>query len=110
MTHRSEESERGFTARDAETETAGNAPPTTDFATFVLSLAASALHHMGIDAGATGTGEIEKNLPLARQSIDTLAMLEEKTRGNLEEEESELLGSILYELRMHIVQIERGGA
>jgi len=110
MTHRSEESERGFTARETEAPTAGDAAPAIDFSTFVLSLAASALHHMGVDEGPAGVGEIEKSLPLARQSIDTLAMLEEKTRGNLDEEESELLGSILYELRMHIVQIERGGS
>lgn len=109
MTHRSEESERGFTARDAQAEPAA-APPSIDFATFVLSLAASALHHMGIADPPTGDSALQKNLPLARQSIDTLAMLEAKTRGNLDQEESELLGSILYDLRMHIVQIERGGS
>ena len=109
MTHRSEESERGFTAEDPQTK-ASDAPPAVDFATFVLSLAASALQHMGeagIPSGETG---FEKNLPLARQTIDTLALLEEKTRGNLDEEESELLGSILYELRMRLVGAERGGS
>jgi len=110
MTHRSEESQRGFTARDAQDEPADTAPPAIDFATFVLSLAASALHHMGVDATLTDDSEPEKNLPLARQTVDTLAMLEEKTRGNLVEEEEELLRSLLYELRMHIVQIERGGS
>lgn len=109
MTHRSEESERGFTAQEPPAK-ATDAPPAIDFATFVLSLAASALQHMGeagIPSGATG---FETNLILARQTIDTLALLEEKTRGNLDEEEGELLGSILYELRMRLVGAERGGS
>ena len=110
MTHRSEESDRGFTARDNEAAPADTAPPAIDFSTFVLSLAASALYHLGIDEAATAESGLEKNLPLARQTIDTLAMLEEKTQGNLEEEESELLRSILYELRMHVVQTEPGGS
>ena len=48
-----------------------------------------------------------KNLPLARQTIDTLEMLEEKTRGNLDEQEAKLLESVLYELRMDFVRAER---
>ncbi|MFP8877036.1 MAG: DUF1844 domain-containing protein [Myxococcota bacterium] len=109
MTHRSEQSERGFTAEDPKTQ-ASDSPPAIDFSTFILSLAASALQHMGeagIPSGATG---FETNLLLARQTIDTLALLEEKTRGNLDEEETELLGSMLYELRMRLVGAERGGS
>lgn len=109
MTHRSEESERGFTAQEPPAKTT-DAPPAIDFATFVLSLAASALQHMGEAGIPSGETDIETNLPLARQTIDTLALLEEKTRGNLDEEEGELLGSILYELRMRLVGAERGGS
>ena len=110
MTHRSEESERGFTAQDVQDGPATGAPPEIDFSTFLLSLAASALHHMGAGDESSAKSSTEKNLPLARQTIDTLAMLQEKTRDNLSEEERELLGSLLYELRMHIVQVERGGS
>ena len=65
------------------------------FDIFVLSLNASALMQLGdgIEAG-------EPNLPLARQTIDILAMVEEKTRGNLSGEEERLLHQILFDLRM----------
>jgi len=83
--------------------------PRIDFSTFVLSLGASALMHLGLtpdpsgEAGRPG----ESDLPLARQAIDTLEMIQEKTRGNLEEDESKLLQSLLYELRMQFVRIEK---
>lgn len=81
--------------------------PRIDFATFCLSLSTSALYHMGA-VKHPETGETsEPNLPLARQTIDTLEMLEEKTRGNLEEEERKLLQSLLYELRMQFVEATR---
>jgi Domain of unknown function (DUF1844) len=64
------------------------------FDIFVLSLNASALLHLG-DAQ-----EPAANLPLARQTIDILAMIEEKTRGNLSGEEERLLHQILFDLRM----------
>ena len=47
------------------------------------------------------------DLPLARQSIDTLELLQDKTRGNLDQEESKLLQSVLYELRMEYVRVQR---
>lgn len=84
--------------------------PRIDFSTFVLSLGASALLHLGLtpDPSQQGgeTGPVD--LPLARQAIDTLEMIEEKTRGNLDEEESKLMQSVLYELRMHFVRVEKG--
>ena len=56
---------------------------TIDFYTFVLSIGSSALVHLG-DAPHPETGKpVERNLPLAQQSIEILAMLQEKTRGNL---------------------------
>ena len=48
----------------------------------------------------------EKNLPAARQTIELLEMLGEKTRGNLEEEERKLLESLLYDLRMRYVEVK----
>lgn len=78
-------------------------PPMT-FSAFVLSLATSAAMHFGdLDEGETGT-PAEANLPAARQMIDILALLQEKTRGNLTPDEGELLEQVLYELRLRFVQ------
>jgi len=74
----------------------------TDFASFLLSLGSSALVHLGELEHPDHTG-LYKNLPLAKQSLDILAMLQEKTRGNLSTEESQLLEQLLYELRMKYV-------
>jgi hypothetical protein len=49
----------------------------------------------------------EPNLPLARQTIDILELLERKTRGNLEPDEDRLLASVLHELRMKYVARSR---
>lgn len=76
--------------------------PEINFATFVVSLSSSALIHLGIAPDPT-TGEQKKDLPIAKQTIDMLAMLQEKTRGNLTEEESQLMESMLYDLRMRYV-------
>ena len=74
--------------------------PKLDFTAFVLSLGSSALIHLGQlpDPGTDKKGE--PNLPLAQQSIDLLALLQEKTRGNLTEEEAKFLERLLYDLRM----------
>ena len=76
--------------------------PPIDFNTFVLSLSASAAMHLGI-APNPMTGKTEAHLPLARQTIDLLAVLEEKTEGNLTGEEERLLSQVLYDLRMQYV-------
>lgn len=80
--------------------------PKIDFSTFVLSLNSSALVQLGlIDDPASG--QKVKNLPLAKQTIDLLALLEEKTKGNLTSDEDNILKSLLYELRMLYVK-EKG--
>jgi len=80
--------------------------PRIDFASFALSLGTSALYHMGLVGDPeTGKPVAEANLALARQTIDTLEMLEAKTRGNLDAEEAKLLESLLYELRMRFVEV-----
>jgi len=108
MTKRSDDSERGFTLEDPPRQGAERESLlSVDFSTFVLSLATSALYHMGLGPDPSGETAPEKNLPLARQTIDTLEMLEEKTRGNLDDQEAKLLESILYELRMDFVRAER---
>ena len=80
--------------------------PSIDFATFVLSLNHSALLHLG-EAPDFESGKREKNLPLARQTIDLIAMLEDKTKGNLTGDEERLLGQILYDLRMRFVEVSK---
>ncbi|MGC1479456.1 MAG: DUF1844 domain-containing protein [Chthoniobacterales bacterium] len=54
------------------------------------------------------TGELEVNLPIARMVIDQLEMLREKTRGNLNHEEDEILQSILTDLQQAYAAVERG--
>ena len=81
--------------------------PSIDFSTLVLSLATSAMVHMGLVPETEG-GPVEKNLPLAHQTIDTLEMLQDKTRNNLSDEEAKLLQTLLYELRMSYVQAKAG--
>jgi hypothetical protein len=82
----------------------GEELPRIDFATFVLSLSTSALYHLGLvpDPETNRPGTVDK--VLARQTIDTLELLQEKTRGNLDAEENHLLESLLYELRMRFVE------
>jgi hypothetical protein len=75
--------------------------PDIDFATFILSMGSSALVHLG-EVPDDG-GKQEANLPLAKQTIDLLALLQEKTQGNLDEGETKLLAALLYDLRIKYV-------
>ena len=99
----------GFTAEDPPAAAAQSLPK-VDFSSFVLSLATSAMYHLGLSNAPTGEAPPEVNRPLARQSIDTLEMLQAKTQGNLSDEESKLLQSALYELRMEFVKSGKSGA
>ena len=117
MSEQSSEKGPGFTVVDrrasasAAEEPAPPAPPQADvfdFAMLVQSIAITALHHLGI-VPSPGTGEQgERNLLLARQNIEILELLEAKTRGNLDADESHLLSSLLYEVRMHYVEASKG--
>ena len=78
------------------------------FTAFVVSLASSAAIHFG-DLPDPNTGQLaELNLDGAAQMIDILALLDEKTRGNLSAEERQLLEQILYELRLRFVEVSGG--
>ena len=77
--------------------------PEVNFPTFIMSLNASALFNLGIIEDPA-TGQSAKNLPMAKQTIDILSMLEEKTRGNLTKDEAEILKNILYDLRIAYVR------
>jgi hypothetical protein len=79
-----------------------------DFYTFVLSLGSSAFVHLG-DAPHPETGApVPPNLPLAKQTIDILAMLAEKTKGNLTPEEERFMENLLTDLRFRFVQKTTG--
>jgi hypothetical protein len=84
-----------------------DALPAMDFSTLVLSLSTSALYHLGLVEDPETHKTIPPELSLARQTIDTLEILQEKTRGNLDEDERRLLESLLYELRMRFVDAKR---
>ncbi len=83
--------------------------PQLSFTAFVLSLASTAAIHFG-DLPDPISGEpAEPNLEGATQMIEILALLEQKTRGNLTAEEREVLNQVLYELRMRYVEVSGGG-
>jgi hypothetical protein len=73
-----------------------------DFKTFVSSLSANALYHMGI-MKTPGEQQIEVNLSLARYTIDIIDMLKEKSLGNLTEDEQRFIDTILYDLKLKFV-------
>jgi hypothetical protein len=79
------------------------------FTAFVVSLASSAAVHFGDLPDPEGGKRSEPNLEGARQMIDILALLEEKTKGNLTIEERQVLEQVLYELRLRFVEVSGGG-
>lgn len=92
-------------SEDRSTPIIGNKPDDTrmDFPTLVLSLTTTAMFQLGMAPNPT-TQKVEKDLPAARQTIDILAVLKEKTQGNLKAEESRLLDQCLNDLKMTFVQ------
>jgi hypothetical protein len=76
------------------------------FSTFLIGLASSALIHLG-EAPNPETGRAEKDLILARQSLDLLGMLHDKTRGNLTPEEKQLFENLLADLRLRFVEASK---
>lgn len=82
------------------------APAPVDFSTHVLSLASSALIALGKMPAPDGSPQ-ELDLETARFLIDVLGMLEQKTRGNLDEAEQKLLASLTYDLRVAFVDAQQ---
>jgi len=80
-----------------------NVLPEIDFSTFVISLSTQALMHLGEIANPV-SGKIEADISVAKQMIDILGMLKDKTRGNLNSNEDRLLEGILFDLRMKYVE------
>ncbi|OFX20647.1 MAG: hypothetical protein A2V77_01505 [Anaeromyxobacter sp. RBG_16_69_14] len=82
-------------------------PQQIDFYTFCLSLGSSAFVHLG-DAPHPESGEARTSLVLAQQTIDILGMLQEKTKGNLTEEEARFLDNLLVDLKLRFVARKSG--
>jgi hypothetical protein len=81
--------------------------PGLDFNAFVLSLGSSALINLGEAPDPTTGKTQDPDLVLAQEAIDLLALLEEKTKGNLSQDESRFLQTMLYDLRMRLIAAKR---
>jgi hypothetical protein len=93
---------------DAETAKPADASPDVEMPPATLTYLASSLYFqasmfLGLMPNP-GSGKLEKNLPVARHSIDMLEVLQQKTEGNRTPAESEEIEAMLYQLRMAYVQ------
>ncbi len=77
--------------------------PEVTFTTFVMSLNTAALFHFG-ELADPETGKTAQDLMLAKHTIDTLKLLQEKTVGNLSKDEENLLETVLYDLKLRYVK------
>ena len=77
------------------------------FSTFVMGLTTQALMHLG-EITDPVEQRVAHDLPAAKQMIDLLGILRDKTKGNLDAAEEQLLGEVLYDLRMRYVEVARG--
>ncbi len=89
-------------AKESATKESGE--PELSFATFIVGLSTEALAALG-EMPDPATGKARRDLRAAQQLIDILALLREKTRGNLDQNESRLMEAILFDLRMKYVEI-----
>ena len=104
---RGKDEEPGAAEQPAPERPSQRSLPSVDFSSFVLSLGTSALYHLGMVRDPETGDPVEPNLPVARQTIDTVEMLQEKTQGNLSDEESALIRNLLTELRMHYLEASK---
>lgn len=95
----------GAGANPAEDIDTRQALPPLDFSTFIMSLGSSAMVNLG-QIPPPGDDTTQQDLPAAKQIIDILGILEEKTRGNLDDSEARLLSTLLYDLRVHYVDAQ----
>lgn len=102
---RAEEVEKEDEKKKAPEESQSQRPPLPEvnFSSLIFSLSSSAFLHFG-EIEDPQTGEKKKDLALAKHSIDTIAMLKDKTEGNLTEEEQKFIDSILTDLRWRYVK------
>ena len=102
------ESEASRTARQSYERQADRAGERkADFETLVLSLSTSAMYQLGLVEDPVA-GRLPADFEAARHTIDMLAVVQEKTRGNLSPQEQQLIEQVLYELRMSFVALTGG--
>ena len=87
----------------AASERPADALPEINFSTFVMGLSTQALMHLGEIANPI-SNQVETDVPSAKQMIDILGLLRDKTRGNLSASEDRLMEDILFDLRMKYVE------
>lgn len=102
MQDESIKSGEGFVVKDAPEQSPTSAD-SVDFPTFIFSIATGAFIGLGLTPDPS-TGKTGKNIPMARQNIELLALLREKTKGNLSSDETKLLEGMLAEARMAYVK------
>jgi hypothetical protein len=88
---------------DAKAQSAQEALPEISFSTFIIGLSTQALMHLG-EITSPVSEKLEIDIPAAKQMIDILGMLQDKTRGNLAAGEQSLIEDILFDLRMKYVE------
>ncbi len=98
-----EEEPKAAVEKPGDSQTEETPLPEINFAGFIFSLSTTAMYHFG-DFPDPVTNETKRNLPAAKQTIDILSILKEKTEGNLDENEKQLLEGMLFELRMRFVK------
>ena len=97
----------GETGAGQETDEGKGQPlPTVTFSAFVLSIASSALAHLG-EVPDPESGQTTRNLEVAKHNIDVLSMLKDKTAGNLDADDTRLIDAVLYELRLKYVMADK---
>lgn len=95
---------------EAQSEQAKRTPmPPASMALLITQMATQASLGMG-DIENPATGKAEPDLALAKHSIDMLEVLEQKTKGNLDSHEKQLLDAMLFQLRMRYVAVSQGPA
>jgi hypothetical protein len=87
----------------SETQPSHESLPEINFSTFIISLSTQALMHLGEIANPL-SGKSETDILVAKQMIDILGMLQEKTRNNLDTGEETLIEDVLFDLRMKYVE------
>jgi len=100
------EKETGNKETEAKRDETQTPLPEVNFNSLIFSLSSSALYHLG-EIAAPESGEKKKDLPLAKHSIDIIAMLKDKSKGNLDEEEEKFIDNILADLRWRYVKAKK---
>ncbi|MEI7591148.1 MAG: DUF1844 domain-containing protein [Deltaproteobacteria bacterium] len=100
-----QEAEGNASFVDEQTPSEEQKLPEMNFTNFIISMSTTAMFHFGMFPDPE-TKQANKNLPAAKQVIDILGMLQEKTKGNLTKEEETMFEESIYSLRMYFLKIK----